>query len=270
MARCPTSSTLYEGLTIAAGSSSHALQYPALCPSFATCVLNCYRSDAKLFVDGETLHSAEGTTQGDPLSMAIYAPGTLPLVRLAQAKATQAWFADDASAGDKLVKLRAWWSSLCEHGPRYGYHANVSKTWLVVKEQSHAAATALFEETGIKITTEGRALLRAPIGTNQYKDNFISEKVDEWTSEINALANINFHVFIHTRRTLRTHTDRQTSGSTKHECQRIVRTTSRSWSLPRNSSPRCVTGHQAMTSESWLGCQLGLEGLESTIRLKSQ
>ena len=74
--------------------------------------------------------------------------------------------------------------------PRYGYHANASKTWLVVKEQSHAAATALFEETGIKITTEGRPLLGAPIGTNQYKDNFISEKVDEWTSEISALANI--------------------------------------------------------------------------------
>ena len=161
-----------------------------LCPSFATCVLNCYRSDAELFVGGETLHSAEGTTQGDPLSMAIYALGTLPLVRLAQAKATQAWFADDASAGDKLVKLRAWWSSLCEHGPRYGYHANASKTWLVVKEQSHAAATALCEETGIKITTEGRPLLGASIGTNQYKDNFISEKVDEWTSEISALANI--------------------------------------------------------------------------------
>ena len=101
-----------------------------LCPSFATCVLNCYRSDAaaELFVGGETLQSAKGTTQGDPLSMGICTLGTLPLVRKVQAEATQAWFADDASAGDKLVKLRAWWSSLCENGPRFGYHANASKT----------------------------------------------------------------------------------------------------------------------------------------------
>ena len=42
----------------------HNIQW--LCPSFATCVLNYYRSDATLFVGGENLLSAEGTSQGDP------------------------------------------------------------------------------------------------------------------------------------------------------------------------------------------------------------
>ena len=32
-----------------------------------------YRSDAELFVGEETIFSREGTTQGDPLSMAVYA-----------------------------------------------------------------------------------------------------------------------------------------------------------------------------------------------------
>ena len=122
--------------------------------------------------------------------MGIYALGTLPLVRKVQAEATQAWFADDASAGDKLVKVRAWWSSLCENGPRFGYHANVSKTWLVVKEPSHTTAVALFQDTGIQITTDGRPLLGAPIGTKQYTSDFISEKVDEWSHEIDTLAGI--------------------------------------------------------------------------------
>ena len=213
--------------------------------------LDCYRSDAELFVGGETLHSAEGTTQGDPLSMAIYALGTLPRVRLAEAKATQACFADDASAGDKLVKLRAWLSALCEHGPRYGYYANASTTRLVVKEQYHAAATALFEETGNKITTEGRPLLGAPFDTNQYNDNFISQKVDEWTSEISALASIS-RVHPHPAYTAYTHGQAnkwvyqarvsEKSADNFEKLESEIRT---------KLLPRCVTGHQAMTSESW-------------------
>ena len=46
----------------------------------ATCVTNFYRSSAELFVGGETILSSEGTTQGDPLSMAIYALTTIPLI----------------------------------------------------------------------------------------------------------------------------------------------------------------------------------------------
>ena len=93
-----------------------------LCRAFATCVINYYRSSVQLFVGGETLLSAEGTTQGDPLSMAIYALGTLPLVSHAKtADVTQAWFADDASAADKLIQLHKWWTILAEVGPRYGY-----------------------------------------------------------------------------------------------------------------------------------------------------
>ena len=70
--------------------------------------------------------------------------------------------------------------SLCENnGPRFGYHANASKTWLVVKEPSHTTAVALFQDTGIQITTDGRPVLGPPIGTKQYTSDFIGEKVDE-------------------------------------------------------------------------------------------
>ena len=43
-----------------------------LCPLFATPVINIYRQKIDLFVGGEVLESKEGTTQGDPLAMAIY------------------------------------------------------------------------------------------------------------------------------------------------------------------------------------------------------
>ena len=57
------------------------------------CVINLYRGNAELFVGGETILSTKGTTQGDSLSMAIYALATvLPLIhRVKQADLVQTW-----------------------------------------------------------------------------------------------------------------------------------------------------------------------------------
>ena len=134
----------------------HTIQI--LCPSFATCVLNYYRSDADLFVGGETMRSCEGTTQGDPLSMAIYALATLPLIGkayLSAPDATQTWFADDAGAGGRLLDLLNWWETLRQKGPKFSYFVNPPKTWLVVKEQHRMEAQKVFAASGIQITTQG-------------------------------------------------------------------------------------------------------------------
>ena len=48
----------------------HNIRY--LCPSLATILINTYREDANLFVDGTTLNSKEGTTQGDPCTSHAY------------------------------------------------------------------------------------------------------------------------------------------------------------------------------------------------------
>ena len=44
----------------------------SLCPPLAVVATNMYRGHASLFIDGETMYSREGTTQGDPLAMSIY------------------------------------------------------------------------------------------------------------------------------------------------------------------------------------------------------
>ena len=41
-----------------------------ICPVISTILINPYRDDVNLFIDGERLLSQEGTTQGDPLAMA--------------------------------------------------------------------------------------------------------------------------------------------------------------------------------------------------------
>ena len=71
-----------------------------VCPAVATFVINTYRTSVRLFVTGgKELVSAEGTTQGDPLSMCLYALSLQALISRLQAvsQAKQCWFADDAT-----------------------------------------------------------------------------------------------------------------------------------------------------------------------------
>ena len=56
----------------------HNIQY--ICPAIATYAYNCYITPSRLFVQGgKELLSSEGTTQGDPISMALYAIAITPL-----------------------------------------------------------------------------------------------------------------------------------------------------------------------------------------------
>ena len=43
-----------------------------LCPSLGRILVNTYREKVSMFIDGEVIHSLEGTTKGDPLAMAMY------------------------------------------------------------------------------------------------------------------------------------------------------------------------------------------------------
>ena len=100
------------------------------CPGLATIAINCYRLDVLLFIDGEVILSSEGTTQGDPLAMAIYAIGILPLIHhLNHQLCTQVWYADDAAVGGSLSALREWWDDLCSSGPMFDYYPNASKSF---------------------------------------------------------------------------------------------------------------------------------------------
>ena len=107
-----------------------------LCPSLATILINTYGHLFDLYFDGIVLHSAEGTTQGDPLAMTMYAIATIPLVyslRTTQKDVSQTWYADDAYASGKIDQLYSWWEHLSIEGPKFEYFPNASKTWLVTK-----------------------------------------------------------------------------------------------------------------------------------------
>ena len=149
----------------------------SLCPALSTILINTYRSDSDLFVDGrDVIHSSEGTTQGDPLAMPMYAVATKPLIVKTKNEAKQVWFADDAAAMGKIADLHEWWDSLCAIGPSYGYFPNASKSWLITKESFYSSAVAAFGDLDVKITTEGRPYspVDSPIDTIHQPRNVVS------------------------------------------------------------------------------------------------
>ena len=143
-----------------------------------------------MFIGGEHILSQEGTTQGDPLAMAMYALGTLPLILKLQEDIAQAWYADDAMARGELTGLRTWWDKLGATGSQYDYHPNPSKTWLVVKPEHLPAAEEQFQDTGVKVTTQGQRHLGAALGFRNLVEDFVQEKVSLWVSEIEKLSKI--------------------------------------------------------------------------------
>ena len=161
-----------------------------LCPVLAPILVNTYRNHAKLFIGGEHILSREGTTQGDPLAMAMYGIGTLPLILQLRENVTQCWYADDATAGGKLLHIRAWWEKVVSLGPQYGYHPNPTKTCLIVKPEHLQDAENLFSNTGIKITVQGHKHLGSPLGTRAFVEEFVRSKVDGWVTEIEKLSEI--------------------------------------------------------------------------------
>ena len=149
-----------------------------LCLSLSPLVTNTYRHPANLYVGGETIKSSEGTTQGDPIAMPIYALGVLPLIQAVGVDgATQSWFADDSGAGGKLVKLRQWWDLLVEKGPSYGYYPNAEKTVLSVKPELYADAVQIFDGTGVTINTNGCRYLGAAIGSTDFTTAYVDGKI---------------------------------------------------------------------------------------------
>ena len=160
-----------------------------LCPAIAPYLINTYRRNAALFVGGDVLQSMEGTTQGDPLAMAMYAIAIRPLIdRIAVTNTFQVWFADDAARGGKVQCFRKWWDLLQRYGTSYGYFVNESKTWLLVKPDALAEAENAFSDTNINITTKGVRHLGAPLGNRDYTTEFIKAQVKTWASELSALS----------------------------------------------------------------------------------
>ena len=135
-----------------------------LCPALHHALANSYKHFSNLYVNNTVLTSTEGTTQGDPLAMAIYGIGIIPLIELLQKpNVTQKWCADDGSAAGDLKSLREILDNLDVHGKAFGYNVKSSKCQLIVKKNCRESAIKIF---GTNITmVDGFRVLGSVIGT---------------------------------------------------------------------------------------------------------
>ena len=86
-----------------------------------------------------------------------------------------------------LTELRAWWDTLCDIGPQYGYFVNSSKTFLIVKEEHLIQARSIFVGTNIQFTTEGKRYLGSAFGSPVFVQSYVDDKVKEWTDKLSKL-----------------------------------------------------------------------------------
>ena len=164
------------------------------CLVLATFLHNAYQHSSQLFVDGGgEITSEEGTTQGDPLSMAFYALSTVPLISTWQADhpdIRQIWHhrGPDSGGSGRLRQLRNWWDTINRSGQSFGYGVNRPKTILLVKPEVVEVAQELFIGTAVGITTGGAPHLGSAVGEQAFWEAFLRTKVDTWCKELECLA----------------------------------------------------------------------------------
>ena len=173
-----------------------------LCPNFAVALSNIYRSPSRQFGvrglnDFFEISSQEGTTQGCPFAMLMYALGTIPLIQKLDRlddwnddnlpAPKQGWYADDSQAVGSLDSLEVYLERLTTLGRPYGYHVGESKTVLIVKPDLLDQARRQFADKRVQVVT-GAKDLGSYIGED--KEEFIRTKVTELLGELNTLTTI--------------------------------------------------------------------------------
>ena len=170
-----------------------------LCPPFHQYLSNTYQTAAKLIIPGErtydTIYSEEGCTQGDVAAMAMYGIAVKPLIaKLSSSVNTdhckQVWYADDSSAAGKLLEMKKWWDILCTTGPKYGYLPLPKKTILIVKPEFEQQAKEIFKNTNVKITTAGERHMGAVIGSHEFRETYVTNKVTKWVEDVEELSQL--------------------------------------------------------------------------------
>ena len=167
-----------------------------ICPPLFQYMSNSYSQPSKLFLtDGQYIMSEEGAVQGDNLAMAKYAIATKPLVdelsqKVEEENLLQVWFADDGGSGGTLEGLKVWWDHLNLSGPKYGVHPKHSKSILILKNPDDYERARNYFGEELQITAEGGRHIGAVIGTDSFKELYVSEKVTNWVKDIEKLAEI--------------------------------------------------------------------------------
>ena len=97
----------------------------------------------------------------------------------------QVQLADDATGAGKISSLKSWWDTLVAEGEKCGYHVNAGKSWIISKNETiQMHAKQVFSPSGVKFTTSGKRHLGACIGSQEFRNEYVTKKVQEWCDEM--------------------------------------------------------------------------------------
>ena len=72
----------------------------------------------------------------------------------------------------------------------FGYHANATKIWFITKDPHLAKARVLSQDTQVNITSQGRPHLGTTLGSQEFVDQYVTDKVLQWNKELLLLVDV--------------------------------------------------------------------------------
>ena len=164
----------------------------ALCSSLHIALKNCSSHPSYLYIGKSTILYQEGTTQGNPLAMAMYGIAILHLIiRLHNDSSTPKWYTDEGTVVGKLKNITALIDKLTQLGPKYSYLVNPPKCQLIIKPGGERHESTVFAGTKLVIA-QGARVLGSIIGSSKASKLFLKDAEIKftkfWTNLVNLLS----------------------------------------------------------------------------------
>ena len=162
-----------------------------ICPIILNYITNSYTFNSRLFIiGGKEIRSIKGTTQGDLTLTGAGALNINPFNSISPWILHEVAFADNLAVAGKINEIKSFWDVIEKIGPKYGYFQKASKSYLIVKNQQVDFASVIFNETDVKITTEGHRHLGVVIGSKEFKSKYIKALLNDWNDQLLLLSQI--------------------------------------------------------------------------------
>eukprot|EP00957_Ditylum_brightwellii_P103222 7867448-Ditylum_brightwellii.AAC.1 len=161
-------------------------------------VFNCYRHWAQLVIqqpgaDPVILHSREGVTQGDPLSMVVYGVALLPLTEITRAadKGVLApFYANDMALDGPADRNAQLLGIRVKHGPNFGYFPEPEKSIHVCDDAEEVEqAGEAFRSRGLTVNLhDGYRYVGGYIRDRERELEWVKPKIAAWVEGVKVLA----------------------------------------------------------------------------------
>ena len=141
-----------------------------------------YGTPSHLFFRGHRLTSSVGTKQGDPAAGILFGAGLQPIIEKINLNVpdlvANQWIMDDVTLIGRLVDLKKVVDIISTDGPNMGFFLNKAKSSIWVGH--HFADNS--DPTGLgipKADPRGIQLLGSPIGTDEFMQEVVQERISE-------------------------------------------------------------------------------------------